>query len=385
MYYIMKEKYFRVAQTISRWKLDNCFENWLGYCADKSEIWKRIYVLYYKLFDREYYVNGLRWVETAINKHNHELNDILSEDSKKVLRRDLIYSLHRFGACFDEYFIFDFYHKNAEQRSEYVTLKLQYGYCELVNSIDIRSKFEDKYICYQNLKKYYKREVILVKDEADYDVFKEFTKKFSSFIYKPLSAHSGKGIRIISDSRAAVTTEMFIDLCKSGPFVLEELIEQADSMAILHKQSINTIRISTFTCNNEVSIVAAAIRMGTGDSNVDNAGAGGIYASVEVDSGIVDSIARDNYGHYHEVHPDTKIPIKGFVIPEWDELINIVKQIAKEIDGATMISWDFAYGSKGWTVVEGNDVGEPYLLQAPHQAGRKSTIITLIDKFYNTI
>ena len=47
----MKEKYYVVAKTITRWKLDNPLENWLGYKADKSEFWKRLYVLYYRLFD----------------------------------------------------------------------------------------------------------------------------------------------------------------------------------------------------------------------------------------------------------------------------------------------------------------------------------------------
>ena len=55
----MKEKYYIVSKTISRWKLDNKFENWLGYKADKSEFWKRLYVLYYRLFDNKYY-----WVES---------------------------------------------------------------------------------------------------------------------------------------------------------------------------------------------------------------------------------------------------------------------------------------------------------------------------------
>ena len=34
------------------WKLDTPFENWLSYRADKSEFLKKLYVLYYKIFDR---------------------------------------------------------------------------------------------------------------------------------------------------------------------------------------------------------------------------------------------------------------------------------------------------------------------------------------------
>lgn len=51
--------------------------------------------------------------------------------------------------------------------------------------------------------------------------------------------------------------------------------------------------------------------------------------------------------------------------------------------GATVIAWDLAYSKKGWLVIEGNDVGEPYLLQAPLQVGMKSTLIRLLDLYFS--
>lgn len=64
----MKEKYYRVAKTISRWKIDTPFENWLGGLADKSEFWKRVYVLYYRLFDHEYYIKGMPYLLKEIER-----------------------------------------------------------------------------------------------------------------------------------------------------------------------------------------------------------------------------------------------------------------------------------------------------------------------------
>ena len=43
-----KDRYFGMSPRIARWKLDTPFENWLGYKADKSEFWKKLYVIYYK-------------------------------------------------------------------------------------------------------------------------------------------------------------------------------------------------------------------------------------------------------------------------------------------------------------------------------------------------
>ena len=72
----MKEKYYVVAKSITRWKQDNWFENWLGYKADKSELWKYLYVLYYRLFDGTYYKNGLPYVQKEIEQQYPNLSQI---------------------------------------------------------------------------------------------------------------------------------------------------------------------------------------------------------------------------------------------------------------------------------------------------------------------
>lgn len=61
--------------------------------------------------------------------------------------------------------------------------------------------------------------------------------------------------------------------------------------------------------------------------------------------------------------------------------ISISKRNGGYLWGATVIAWDLAYSNKGWLVIEGNDVGEPYLLQAPLQIGIKAKLIKLIDFF----
>ena len=36
--------------------------------ADKSEFWKRVYVLYYRLFDHEYYIKGMPFLLKEIER-----------------------------------------------------------------------------------------------------------------------------------------------------------------------------------------------------------------------------------------------------------------------------------------------------------------------------
>ena len=287
----MKERYFTVAKTITKWKHDNWFENWLGEKADTSEFWKNLYVLYYLLIDSSYYKKGLPYIQAEIVRQMPNVDGLAGVN----LRRDMVYSLHRFGASFEEYFLYNFYNLNVHGRQKYNNLKMQYGYCELVNKTEIRHLFENKGECYRLFRDFYRRDLVEVTCLDDHLRFKEFVAKHPSFIYKPLNGHSGIGIKIFRDIR--LEDEEAVDdifTLGDGCFVAEELIEQAEGMAVLHKQSINTIRISTFSLRGEVTLLGAALRMGTGNSMVNNAGAGGIYASVDIKEGIVNSIARDN-------------------------------------------------------------------------------------------
>lgn len=294
----------------------------------------------------------------------------------------MIYSLHRFGASFEEYFIFKFYDLNADGRRKFNTLKMQYGYCELVNDSNIRNLFEDKGKCYELFKPYYKRDLLVVTSKEDKQDLIRFIELHPSFIYKPLNGHSGMGITIYRecDSKNTAEIEKIMEQ-GDGKFVVEELIIQAPEMAVLHKESINTIRIATFTINGKVDILGTALRVGTGKANVDNAGAGGLYAGVDPDEGIVNSVARDNKGYICLRHPDSGVVFPGFVIPEWNQALGLVKMMATTVRGATVISWDLAYSDKGWLMIEGNDVGEAYLLQAPLQTPNKQEIVRHIDIF----
>lgn len=143
----MKEKYYVVAKTISRWKLDNWFENWLSYKADESEFWKKLYVLYYRVFDHKYYVGGLKLINKEIDKQLPNINDSILGGvglTREWLIRDIIYSTHRFGVSFTEYFVNMFYDKNAHGREKANNLRMQYGYCEIVNSPESREIFDNK-------------------------------------------------------------------------------------------------------------------------------------------------------------------------------------------------------------------------------------------------
>lgn len=377
----MQDKYYRVANSITNWKLNNWFENWLSYQADSSEFWKRVYVLYYRIFDHKYYVRGLGLIENEIQK---QVPNIIRCGGVDVnyLRRDMIYSLHRYGINYFEYFVYKFYDKSAFGRSKINNLRIQYGYCELVNDPSIRDLFDNKAKTYIALKQFYKRELLLVESLEDLCSFKHFVLNHSDFIYKPLKGVHGFGIKIIHNF-----SENHFDFISraiaEGPFVIEELIDQAPEMATFHPESVNTMRIATFKIENEVIIYGAGIRMGTGNSIVDNAGSGGLFCRVNPDFGFIETNAIDYFGNEYVFHPDSKVRFVGFDIPKWDELMDIAKRAALVVNGATLIAWDFAFSKNGWCLLEANDVGGPDLIQN-FEKGNKQILVELIDTFFKT-
>ena len=50
-------------------------------------------------------------------------------------------------------------------------------------------------------------------------------------------------------------------------------------MAVLHKESVNTLRIHTICFDGDVTVFHPYIRIGRGKSVVDNAGSGGVFTS----------------------------------------------------------------------------------------------------------
>ena len=372
-----KDKYFGMSPRIAKWKKDNPFENWLSYRADKSEFWKFIYVLYYQLFDYLYYKGGKKYIEQALKDLS------IPSESRKKVSRDMIYCLHRFGFSFQDYCIYDFvHHPSYNYRSSFVADKLRYHYCDILNNPEVEPLMTNKLTCYLEFKRFYKRDVVGCQSKKDFKEYNLFLEKHKQFIYKPLKEHSGHGIAIYKSSDIN-TIDFFYSSIEKGPFILEELIIQGKETANMHPQSINSCRVTTFTKNKDVTILGATWRIGVGNSFTDNTGSGGIYASIDKQSGKVTTSAINYKGNQYLHHPNTGIEIKNYQLPEWEIALALIHDMARVVKGATLVSWDIAYSNKGWLMVEANDNGDWSILQSNHKKGKKSELYYLMDGYFN--
>ena len=371
-----KEKYFGMSPRIARWKINSTLETWLGERADYSEFWKKVYILYYRLFDSRYYKGGIEMINKVIEVHKEDFVGL----DKNYIVRDMLYCLHRFGFSFQDYCIYGFVNRTLQCRKSFVSDKLRYYYCDILNEPFVEQMMTDKYTCYQKYRKFFKRDVLGCHSESDKKSFSSFVEKHKCFVFKPLEEHSGHGIKIVDANNVDVDT-FFTEMLKKGAFIVEELIEQGEELAVMHPQSVNSLRVVTFAIGDKVNIIGVTWRIGVGDAVMDNAGSGGIYASVDFKYGFIQTDAVNYRGEHFNVHPDTKVQIVGFQMPKWNEALDLINEMATAVKGTTLVSWDIAYSTKGWLMIEANDNGDWSLMQSNKKIGKKNELFSYMDQY----
>ena len=359
-------------QIIAQWRKDSTFERWLGRRADSSDFWKWVYVSYYRIQDRAYYDKGCSMASECLCKFGR---DSLPDDEKRRLVLDMIYSLHRFGFMYEEYFWYDLQHLKTAGRKEFIPDKVRYALYDEMNDEDSFELFNDKWRTYEALSEFFGREALLVDDASKLGNVEGFLRAHGRCVVKPLGGNCGRGVSICGPDMDATVFESL--LVGGRGFIVEEAIEQDQAMAAFHPSSVNTVRIPTLVSSGEVHIFGPFFRMGRGASFIDNAGAGGVFANVEPSTGICFTAGVDEVGQEYLRHPDTGKVIPGFQIPKWEEALALARKLARLVEGARYVGWDLALTPSGWVVVEGNSRGQ-FVMQIADKRGRMRELLELV-------
>jgi hypothetical protein len=117
----------------------------------------------------------------------------------------------------------------------------------------------------------------------------------------------------------------------------------------------------------EPFVAFASHRFGTDRSRpVDNFGAGGLSAGIDLATGVLDrglSRVRSADGRRNEIrwideHPDSGARITGTKIPHWEQVLDGVLHAAAALPGSRYVAWDLAVTQDGVSVIEGNNRGD---------------------------
>lgn len=184
-----------------------------------------------------------------------------------------------------------------------------------------------------------------------------------SIIVKPRDdSWGGKGVfKIFSNdliNNPRKIADIFQLILKSG-YLFQNTINQHPLLNELYPGSINTLRVDTFTDRSgKTNIFSTFLRIGTGNSVVDNISRGGLFVGVDIITGILlkdafsdfDSGPAKVYNH----HPMTSKTFEGFSIPFFQDAKILAMEAANKLPQVKVIGWDVAIQPEGPILIEGN-------------------------------
>ncbi len=155
----------------------------------------------------------------------------------------------------------------------------------------------------------------------------------------------GQGITFIEPE--TVKDEEILQILKSRKedCIIQKILKQHKVLNDIHAKSVNTIRFVTFFHKNEVHILSAVLRMGSGDAKVDNIGKGGYACRVHED-GRLDENAVSRAASWSTVHPGGAV-FGDIVLPNYGEIVKAVKEAARKVPFFKILGWDIAIDENG--------------------------------------
>ncbi len=272
----------------------------------------------------------------------------------------------RYGAGYYDYVMFGFYDMNGRQRNTYLTRVRNKKVCEMMNDYSYAEEFDDKLRFNVRFAEYLHRRT-LNGETCTKEEFSLFLQGQESFFAKPNHGSCGHGIEKINVADFNGPDEMLEYVRAKKLVILEEVLPQHETMARLHPDSVNSIRIVTDIVDKEVHIAYVMVKMGRGGGCCDNTGQGGVICRVDEKTGKIRSVATDDYFNVFDRHPDTGVAFVGYELPMLQEAIDLVKKAAFVIPQMRHVGWDVAITPDGPAIIEGNEYPGTDLCQlAPH-------------------
>ncbi len=310
-----------------------------------------------------------------------------SQAELDAIRTDMKFCYVAYGVVPYEYLCFEFEGKDYAYRNEFISARDHDVYQSVLNNVVESAVLIDKSKTYEKFKEYYRRDAVTIASAKDADAFSRFVEKHPVFVRKAVYAGCGNSIeRVDSTTYPGGVKKLFDDILQSGKTIAEELLVQHDSMKALNASSVNTVRLVTIaTAGGGVRPIYAFARIGRDGSFVDNGRALGILVGVNIQTGVMETDGWDEHNVRYPVHPDSGVPLKGFQMPEWDQLLSVAETCSKMLlPGMNSASWDFAYARSeecpdfSWSMVEGNPLGEFFAQQETVKRGLKREMEEMI-------
>ncbi|MFC5512377.1 sugar-transfer associated ATP-grasp domain-containing protein [Massilia jejuensis] len=221
------------------------------------------------------------------------------------------------------------------------------------------------------------------------------------YFVKPASGSHGKGAFSLSVTTSSVHwsgghSGSFDDLrhyCEEALAYTRALIVQPKLSnhhvikGITQSKGLSTIRVVTIRHRGRIDVIAGAVRIVVGESDVDNfshGASGNLVAAVDIGTGeMITSIGSKSKTwpamQDVAVHPGSGAPILGVMLPCWPEVLALVTKAHESIEGLHTVGWDVAILEDGPVIVEANWRYDIDILQVAYKRGFRKVIDEKLD------
>lgn len=270
--------------------------------------------------------------------------------------RNFIWFRYKYLGSMDDYFKAQIYRKSDFVREESLARFIRFPWRDALQRKEDWVVFQDKREFYHAFSDYLGRKWMVVDKNTSYEKYMAFVKScsYEVFAKEPLG-FGGKQVHLWKVESEKNLEKLFAG-CMETPMILEEKINQCEELKSFSGTCVNTLRMITLIDKYGTAHVARAVfRIGSGKNDIDNFSSGGMAAAVDIDTGIICTMAVDRDGKEYIAHPVTGKQIIGYKIPDWEEYKEFARKLANYFPEMRYIGWDIVKDAEGnFCVVEGN-------------------------------
>ena len=176
-------------------------------------------------------------------------------------------------------------------------------------------------------------------------------------VAKPVTdSCGGTGVEVLRlpEDRGRLARVMSFDY----PVLFQSKVEQHPDLAVFHPESVNTVRLLTYLRESgEVVVLSSVLRMGVGDSFVDNHVSGGCSCGISED-GTLHDFGYSNDGYQIKAHPGG-VSFASRRVPHYRALADTAKRLHLYLPQFAMLSWDLSVTPDGRPVMIEMNIGKP--------------------------
>lgn len=311
-------------------------------------------------------------------RFDENLKKISKETGMSIwsLRFKFLNAFRLLGSGYSDFLNYELYKKTKEELLEYVSIKDQDKFYEIVSPSAYKTEFTIKPNFLKGFKKYIGRDFF---DNGTREELDAFLDKHEYFMQKPYDGLGGHGVEKIY-SKDITDRDAYLEKLKNERLFLDEYVVQHHEISEICDTSVNTLRILTFAYGGKSEILFGVMRFGNGENAVDNFHQGGMAVLIDLETGKLIGQAYNKNLDYFDAHPKSKIKFDGFQIPNWDKVKELVLEGALVSEHIHLVGWDVAVTEDGATFIEGNRRPGFDLVQVLSRRGRKDLMRYCLNK-----